>query len=108
MRSLLLALLLAPAALGAQVSGFVHTGDGVAVEGATVRAGGASVTTNAEGAFVVKEVANGVVELTVEKDGLGRTTPLVLSGDMVGVTLSGATDELSPWDAPGKGEGTIA
>ena len=62
---LLFALLLAFPALAAEVSGYVYFPDGRVAEGATVRAGSASVIVDKDGKFVVANVPEGVVELEI-------------------------------------------
>src|SRR5690348_12834049 len=89
MTALLLALLL-------DVSGHVYTVDGNAVAGATVRAGNTSVTTNEDGAFALKNLPEGVVELEIQAKGLPTVRPLVLAGDTVSVTLAEAEEQSIP------------
>ena len=102
MKTLLAVLALALPVLGAEVSGYVYAVDGKPVEGATVRAGGASVKTNKDGGFVLRDLPEGVVELDVD----GKVQPLVLAGDVVSITL--AELERSSLPPPsGKGEGVV-
>jgi protocatechuate 3,4-dioxygenase beta subunit len=104
---LLLALLLALPVLGAEVSGYVYAVNGSVIEGATVRAGTASVTTDKDGKFVLSELPAGVIELEVSAKGLPTVKPLVLAGDLVSVTLA-AVEQRPPSPQPARpGEGTI-
>jgi len=103
MKSVLLALLLAPVALGADVAGYVYTPDGSPVEGAVVRAGNASVKTNKDGAFTLSNLADGVVELDVD----GKAHPLVLAGDVVSIALN-ENEERPSRQAAARGEGTVS
>lgn len=102
MKSLLLALLLAPAAFAAEVSGYVYAVDGKPVEGATVRSGNASVRTNKDGGFTLSGLPEGVVELDVD----GKVQPLVLAGDVVSITLAATERSALPRPAE-KGEGIV-
>lgn len=109
MKSFLVALLLAPAAFAADVSGYVYRLDGSVVEGATVRAGNATASTNGDGAFALENLAAGVVELEIEAKGAGSARPLVLTGDIVSITLTEG-ERLSPWPPPravAPGEGIV-
>ena len=88
----------------AQVSGYVYAIDGSVVEGITVRTGSSSVTTDKDGRFVLTNLDEGVVELEI-----GTMRPLVLTGDVVSITLSDAGQRThSPSGAGTQGDRTVS
>ena len=106
MKSLLAVLALAVPTFAADVSGYVFALDGRVVQGATVRAGNAVTTTNEEGAFTFAGLAEGVVELEIEAEGLPAARPLVLTGDVITVTLMDVGQRPLP-HADVRGEGIV-
>lgn len=102
------ALLQAFPALAAEVSGYVYFPDGRVAEGATVRAGNASVTADKDGKFVLAHVPEGVVELEVTAKDAPAIRPLVLAGDVVTLTLVEAERSPQPVASGVKGEGTVS
>lgn len=106
MKTLLAVLALALPTFAADVSGYVFALDGNVVQGATVRAGNAVTTTNDEGAFAFTNLAEGVVELAIEAEGLPAARPLVLTGDVVTVTLMDAGERPHPQEGA-RGEGIV-
>ena len=107
MKALLAAIALALPVLGAEVSGYVYAVDGRPVEGATVRAGSASVTTDKDGAFALKNLPDGVIELDVEAKGGKRARPLALPGDVVSVMLAEEEPAVVPLSLGTGGDGII-
>ena len=104
---LLLALLLAPVALAAEVAGYVYLPDGNVVEGAIVRAGNASTRTDKDGGFVLRSLPEGVIELDVD----GKAKTLAIAGDVVTITLLETAERPSPLPSPRvatRGEATVS
>jgi protocatechuate 3,4-dioxygenase beta subunit len=104
---LLLALLLSLPALAAEVSGYVYFPDGRVAEGASVRTGNVTVITDKDGKFVLSELAEGVVELEITAKDAPVVRPLVLTGDVVSITLTEDQPRAQPTPGAG-GEGTVS
>ncbi|MGZ8781000.1 MAG: carboxypeptidase regulatory-like domain-containing protein [Thermoanaerobaculia bacterium] len=106
MKTLLAVLAFAVPTFAADVSGYVFAMDGSVVHGATVRAGAAATTTNEDGAFAFANLAEGVVELEIEAEGFPAARPLVLTGEVVTVTLTQIEQRPLP-HADARGEGIV-
>ncbi|MGZ5432312.1 MAG: carboxypeptidase regulatory-like domain-containing protein [Thermoanaerobaculia bacterium] len=97
-----------------ETSGYVYTLQGTLVQGAIVQTGSARFSTGADGAFAFRGLPEGIVELSVEAEGLVPARPLLLAGERdVTVTLYETGTERRdrrprPSPDPAGGPGTIS
>lgn len=94
-RLLALLLLLAPAALAADVEGYVYTIDGTPIAKATVIAGAQRTATADDGHFTLTAPADSIVKLEVRADNLSPRTVYALAGDPP-LTVTLTQDENDP------------